>query len=122
MNEQYKKLTKAELRSYGIDLSEAKTESDICLIKFVKQYYPTSASIIEVVVDSEYNDESYDNTLKYVVVYDKNGDELVPLKESREKCREALSNIYLDESNSNECVSSYFIRMNGEIPDLYVKI
>jgi len=57
-------------------------------LRFIKHYYPDTADMVKVFTDNEYNDEGYSVSVRYVKVMDANGDEILPLKETADECRE----------------------------------
>jgi hypothetical protein len=63
------------------------------LLNWVKKYYPfydASVSSAYIMFNSEYNDETYDNTVTTILVFDKNGNEITPTKGNSIKARENL--------------------------------
>jgi hypothetical protein len=81
-------------------------------------------------INSEYNDSTYDNTIKYVIVYDDNGNELPPLKNTAKECRTGWATLPIPGTNvghysggleSDEHLEDVIIRLNNVMPDLYVK-
>lgn len=121
MKSEYKKLTTEELTSYGIKLNDTKISHLLSIYNdfFDKAIVPYKCLLI---VDSEYNDCTYDNKLMKVIFYDKENNELIPLKT---KSREFHTLNYYE----------YDINISGEtreqiedevvllvIPDLYIKV
>jgi len=124
MNEKYKKLTESELKTLGILVTSKNDSKNDQYRTFVKKYYPSNAALIEVVIDSEYNDEGYDVSFQNLLVYDGHGDELVPLKETRDKCRSEMSGLAHDlegDYHSDE-MENFFVRVDPTLPDLYIKV
>lgn len=119
-------MNKNDLDTLGISSQLNKQNSDKYnrYRDFVKKYYPVSAVLAEVIVDSEYNDNTYDNQVQMVVVYDGNGDELVPNKSTAKECRAGMRHLGLpgDKYGSSEPEESFFVSMNPKLPDLYVKV
>lgn len=65
---------------------------------FVKAHYPATAFYAVVKFDSEYNDETYDNRVQCLAVYDTNKEEVLPLKACTDKIMELLSGISCGDS------------------------
>lgn len=86
MAEKYRKLTAAELDALGIKTSNNKKYSPF--IEYAQKYYPNNAYVVLVKYRSEYNDNTYDNSIKYIVVYDTNGEEVTPIKSTASEARE----------------------------------
>ena len=63
---------------------------------FVAKHYPEGAFRVEIEPHSEYNDQTYDNYLQYIAVYDKDGNELHPFdgKKARGAMR-SLGEVFL---------------------------
>lgn len=124
--ENFRKLTDLELDKYGVTRSMSDSSSSLhkSYREFVKTYYPPSAELIEVVVDSEYNDNTYVNNVRMVVVFDKHGDEIVPNKKTAKECRSNMTSIGVGNRSYDtpEPVESFYVHMTPTIPDLYVKI
>jgi hypothetical protein len=84
-----------------------------------------------MVVNSEYNDSTYDNDFQYIIVYDMDGEELPPLKETAKECREHWTVEYLPipntyhghygSSESDEPLDDVVIPLTTEVPELYIK-
>ena len=120
----YRKLTEHELNVLGISRAvvEQKIPSHDQFRKFVKTYYPKEAALTEVILSSEYNDNTYDNRIQMVVVYNGAGDELTPNKDVARECRSQMRNLEMDGNYStNDPMESFFVQMNPKFPDLYVK-
>jgi hypothetical protein len=128
MSEKYRKLTESELKLLGITTPSAayKLHRD-----FAKRYYPSNATTLVLALDSEYNDNTYNNTIKYVVVYDVDGNELPPLKATAKQCRDGWSKLDIPGTSeicgygpheSREEMSDLIIQLTNELPELYVKI
>jgi len=101
-------------------------------IAFASKYYPTEATTMVLHVHSEYNDNTYDNTFNYIVVYDKDCNELPPLKKTAKECRERWNIDYLPIPNTNnidflhtfesdEVMGDVVIPLTSEVPELYIK-
>jgi hypothetical protein len=82
-------------------------------------------------VHSEYNDCTYDNSFQYIIVYDKDGNELPPLKKTAKECREHWTTEYLPIPNthhghyggaeSDEPLDDVVIPLISEVPEFYIK-
>jgi hypothetical protein len=117
----YRKLTTDELKTMGINLAcppEVK--------KWVTKYFPKTANRVQVLLNMEYNDEGYDFRGCTPIVFDAEGNELVPSKGKSIEARNESSNWYSEtlglssSSYDNECVSQLTFYL--EEPELYVKI
>lgn len=83
-----------------------------------------------LVVHSEYNDSTYDNGLQYVLVHDKDGNELPPLKKTARECREGWTNLkipntcvgHYGDNESEEPMEDVVIQLVDELPEFYVKV
>lgn len=97
---------------------------------FAKKYYPPEATTMVMVVNSEYNDSTYDNELSYILVYDMNGDELTPIKVKAKECRENWYTLPIPNTTSGcysnleseEPLEDVVIPLNNEIPEFYIKV
>lgn len=127
MNE-YRKATLEDLAKLGY---VPNTEKYNTHIEFAKKYYPPEATTMVMSIHSEYNDCTYDNSFQYIIVYDKDGNELPPLKKTAKECRERWSTEYLPipntssghygESESDHPVDDVVIQLTIDIPELYIK-
>ena len=122
-NTGYRKITKAELQALGFVFPAEKYKQHVA---FARQYYPGTATSMVMVMNSEYNDQSYENSLQYILVYDKNGDELLPYKDLAKNCRSAWMDLPIpgvDKYNneSNEQLDDIVIPLSVGIPELYIK-
>lgn len=121
----YRKLTEHELELFGISrtFAEQKSSAHDEYREFVKKYYNDTATLAEVVMNSEYNDEDYENSVQMVIVYDGDGDEIVPNKSTARECRNDMSSLGLPsgEYESREAKESFFVQLSPKFPDLYVK-
>ena len=98
---------------------------------FAKKYYPPEATTMVMVVHSEYNDSTYDNSFQYIIVYDKDGNELTPLKKTAKECREnwSIDNLPIPNTShghygafeSDEPLEDVVIPLTSEVPELYIK-
>ena len=126
MNE-YRRATAEDLAKIGYIPNINKYSQHIA---FAKKYYPPEATNMVMVVNSEYNDSTYDNSMKYVIVFDKDGNELPPLKSTAKKCREDWDNLPIPGTNSggysmfetDEHLEDVVIPLNNDIPEFYVKV
>ena len=99
-------------------------------IDFAKKYYPSEAYTMTLVVHSEYNDSSYDNQLQYVIVHDKDGNELPPIKKTAKECRSGWESLTIPGSfsgnygnnESEEPMEDVVILLSEEFPEFYVKV
>lgn len=101
-------------------------------ITFANKYYPTEATTMVIHSHSEYNDNTYDNTFNYIIVYDKDCNELPPLKKTAKECRDRWNTDYLPIPNtkkidflhpneSDEPMGDVVIPLTSEVPELYIK-
>lgn len=124
---EYRKATAEELAKIGYVPNNDKYHNHI---NFAKKYYPVEATTMVLVIDSEYNDSTYDNQLKYVIVYDKDGNELPPLKKTAKECRESwytlpipgVSSGYNSERESEGTMDDVVIPLTNDVPEFYVKV
>ena len=124
---EYRKATAEELAKFiNIkDMSKYKRHID-----FARKYYPSEAYTMTLVVHSEYNDSSYDNQLQYVIVHDKDGNELPPVKKTAKECRAGWANLTIPGSfngnygsnESEEPIEDVVIPLSVEMPEFYVKV
>lgn len=118
---EFRKLTSAELEVFGIVIPTTKYKAHVA---FAKKYYPPEATSLVMCINSEYNDNTYDNNLAYIIVYDKNGNELPPLKTTAKECREKWFDLPVPGmskyGSSEEPVENVSIPL-VELPDLYIK-
>ena len=124
---EYRKATAEELAKFiNIkDMSKYKRHID-----FAKKYYPPEAYTMTLVVHSEYNDSTYDNQLQYVIVHDKDGNELPPIKKTAKECRSGWESLTIPGSfngnygnnESEEPMDDVVILLSEEFPEFYVKV
>lgn len=115
----YRKLTPQELKLLGFVFSTDKYKEHI---DFARQYYPKEATSLVLVINSEYNDSAYNNTIAYVIVYNKQGDELPPLKETAKECRKKWFELSIPGTReSNEHIDDIVISLSNIVPELYIK-
>jgi hypothetical protein len=123
--QKYRLLTEKEMQMLGITLpSKDRNDKYDIYRNFVLKYYPKNSSLIEVMVDSSYNDSTYDNRIYTIVVYDSDGNELVPNKSTARDCREEMRQMNLPYGQYETCEpsESFFVKMDKTVPDLYVKV
>lgn len=121
--EKYRKVTRKELESLGFVFFTDKYKEHIA---FARKYYPKEATSLVLCINSEYNDETYDNRLQYVIAYNKDGNELPPLKETAKECRQKWFELSIPGMGkygyeSQEQIDDIVIPLSDTIPDLYVK-
>jgi hypothetical protein len=124
----YRRATLQDLAKIGY---VPNTEKYYKHMAFAKKYYPPEATTMVMVVHSEYNDSTYDNSFQYIIVYDKDGNELPPLKKTAKECREHWTTEYLPipnthhghygASESEEPLEDVVIPLISEVPELYIK-
>jgi hypothetical protein len=124
----YRRATLQDLAKIGYVPNTQKYSTHIA---FAKKYYPPEATTMVMTVHSEYNDCTYDNSFQYIIVYDKDGNELPPLKKTAKECREHWTTEYLPipnthhghygASESEEPLEDVVIPLISEVPELYIK-
>ena len=124
----YRRATLQDLTKIGYVPNTQKYSTHIA---FAKKYYPPEATTMVITVHSEYNDCTYDNSFQYIIVYDKDGNELPPLKKTAKECREHWTTEYLPipnthhghygASESEEPIDDVVIPLTVDIPELYIK-
>lgn len=119
-----RKLSKPELQKLSKVLTAAFSDTDkhADIAAFVKDHYPQTAVLAQVHIDSEYNDNTYDNRIGYIEVRDRDGVELFP-KNGREASA-AQKNLelpvcYDTPEAVSEPVTVYIAPV--ELPTLYVE-
>jgi hypothetical protein len=113
----FRPLTTEELRTYGIkiDVQEYKN-----IRKHVTDYYPGEAAKILVIVNSEYNDEGYDNKIQSIIVYDNKANIVNPITG---KEVQAIKNLPTDlPYNEYDCNEMEDFVLFLKQPELYIKI
>lgn len=110
----YRKLNLEELKQYGISVGGLEAGR---LKKIYGDYFNGEIKPIKalLVVNSEYNDEGYENQVRRIVFYDKNDNELLPVK-SKSRAFYTLNFDMLE--NSEEPIEDKIVFL--ETPDLYV--
>jgi hypothetical protein len=124
----YRRATLQDLAKIGYVPNTQKYSTHIA---FAKKYYPPEATTMVMTVHSEYNDCTYDNSFQYIIVYDKDGNELPPLKKTAKECREHWTTEYLPIPNthhghyggaeSDEPLDDVVIPLISEVPEFYIK-
>lgn len=118
-NMNYRKLNKSEIKNL---LNTKAEELPAWAAKHLKDYYPAGYSKVVLLVNSEYNDSSYDNSFVGMVVFDTNMNEISPIKgkevEARSKFIENAESPTQYETYEQIENVSYLV---GGLPDLYVK-
>jgi hypothetical protein len=120
----YRKVTRQELEALGFVFPTDKYKEHIA---FARKYYPKEATSLVLAINSEFNDNTYDNRLSYVIAYNKDGNELPPLKETAKECRQKWSELSIPGMGkygyeSMEQIEDIVIPLADSIPDLYIKI
>lgn len=122
----YRKATLEELSAIGYVPNKSKYEKHIA---FAQKYYPPNAATMIISINSVYNDNTYDNSMRYIIVLDKDGNELPPLKATAKKCREewhvlpipgTRAGVY-STFETEEHMDEVVIPLGTEIPEFYVK-
>lgn len=114
----FRKLTKEEIA----ELFHIKHDKNLNICKdFVRKYYPKTVVSFEILVQSEYNDSTYDNRLRYIIAYDKNGNEVPPNKATAKEARQKIEDLYLGDSynETNEALTDITVVFDDI--ELYVK-
>ena len=124
----YRRATLQDLAKLGYVPNTQKYSEHIA---FAKKYYPPEATTMVIVVHSEYNDSTYDNSFQYIIVYDKDGNELTPLKKTAKECREnwSIDNLpipntshgHYGASESDEPLEDVVIPLTIDVPEFYIK-
>lgn len=125
----YRKLSAKDLNvlleKLGFRLTHKDSEALGKIREYIQQYYPEGASSVLVSYNSEYNDNTYDVSVQYVAVYDKDQNELLPLKDKAREARSQWSNIFHCNDGGydgpREPVEDKVWLLNtNALPDLYV--
>ncbi len=130
----YRKLTKKEFDEIVAMHSNDKTVSDVQkkkLLEFIKKNFVGGerANSILLVMNSEYDDCVYNNSISTALIFDTEGNELIPKKGLHLSARQEIMNelyglgyqLNGDGEGTNEPVESATINLVGGVPDLYVK-
>ena len=124
----YRRATLQDLAKLGYVPNTQKYKEHI---EFARKYYPPEATTMVMSIHSEYNDCTYDNSFQYVIVYDKDGNELPPLKKTAKECRANwnIDNLPIPNTRdgdygsaeSDEPLDDVVIPLTTEVPELYIK-
>lgn len=126
----YRKLTESEIKEIVLSLvgffdkvSENKYSE---IVKHIKKYYPAEACFGILTVQSEYNDNWYNNTPQYLAVYNAKKEEILPIAVTAKQCRKEWPNFEIhgdregnETSEPMEDIVVYVSR--PELPTLYIK-
>ena len=118
---EYRQLSEQELKLMGINLG-----CPTKLKTWVKKYYHTSANKILVILNLEYNDSSYDYRGCTILVFDNDGNELIPAKGNSIEARIAINNFYASDFGLSDEIydlpeqSQLIYYLNT--PELFVKV
>lgn len=120
---EFRKVTRAELEALGFVFPTDKYKEHIA---FARKYYPKEATSLVLVINSAYNDNTYDNRLQYVIAYNKDGNELPPLKETAKECRQKWFELSIPGMGkygyeSQEQIDDIVIPLLDSVPELYIK-
>lgn len=120
---EFRKVTRAELEALGFVFPTDKYKEHIA---FARKYYPKEATSLVLAINSEYNDNTYDNRLQYVIAYNKDGNELPPLKETAKECRQKWFELSIPGMGkygyeSQEQIDDIVIPLLDSVPELYIK-
>lgn len=126
MEQKYRRVTAEELARIGYVPNKTKYNEHIA---FANKYYPPEAHTMTLVINSEYNDSTYDNRLKYVIVHDQDGNEVPPIKKTARECRDKWEDLSIPGSynghystfESNEEMDDVVIILSDKLPEFYVK-
>ena len=123
----YRKLNENELKSLKDVLiayfKEGQSyQNDESVKEFVKKYYPTSAAYCTIQYNSEYNDSTWDNVIQTIVVFDKEGNEVTPIKGKELEARKTAARLSCVEE-SDEMLEDKTINIKQpRMPDVYVPL
>jgi hypothetical protein len=111
----YRKLLPDEVKN----LMNTKTEGIPKWVnEHLKEYYPSGFSKVTIIIDSDYNDEGYNNSVVGLVVFNEMGYEISPKKGKEVEARKAfLGHEHYETSYEPMENESYIV---GGLPDLYV--
>jgi hypothetical protein len=125
MQTNYRKLTGPELEALRCSLNSnsGKTNKHEAEYRqFVRANYPGNAALVQFHINSEYNDNTYDNTVQYVEVRDANGSIVNPIDTAA--AVKAMRNLSCPiEYETQEQVDEPVVicASNMKVPDIYVK-
>lgn len=114
----FHKLSDQELLAYGIRKKELPLEVE----KYLQKYYPNWARTI-FIFNAEYNDEYYNHSTSSAIVFDKNGNEIVPKSEFSVSARKEIPTAHafgLTDQEQSEATEE-IVYYKDSLPDLYVK-
>lgn len=125
MTDQYRKLNEDELRSVYNQLAghyTAPTGLKREIEAHVRKYYPDTVCSASLTVNSAYNDQTYDNTAGALVVYNKEGVEIVPLPETARESRGLWSSFEVPDETSEQIEGDIVVHLATQpLPALYIK-
>lgn len=117
----YRKLTEEELKKYGFSRKNNQIVSE-----YVRKYYPQEAASALVMATSEYNDSTYDVHGVTIIVFDKNQNELTPLKDCSISARKDMPCPYQIYPNNSDYdgyterdLEDFVVFL--DVPELYIK-
>lgn len=121
----YKKLSETELKELYVNLQGyfGVIQKHSKLVSIVNKYFPDAQSIL-IEVDSEYNDETYDNSVRSVWVYGAKDIEIPLSRSNRELFNEEIQRLpyNLVPENTNDPIDvSIVIYVNKTLPEIYIK-
>lgn len=120
----YKKLSTDELKELYRNLQGYfRDNQNTELINLVDKYFDNASSVL-VVVDSEYNDNTYDNHFSGVVyVYDSKDLEIPLTREDREAFSTELRGVNLNiPYETNDQMEDFVVYVNKKLPEVYIKV
>lgn len=119
----YRKLSKTELKVLYGNLRavfDSEKEEYVQIKNLVIRYFKNAHSII-VNINSEYNDNDYDNRIAGVFVYDENDVECGLTREQRESFNDEFSQIDTYINTSEEELDDVVLYVSDKMPDIYIK-
>ena len=121
----YRKLTKQEAEQLLQKLATSKNppRNHGQYAAYAAKYYPPEIESFLVSYNSEYNDEYYTGAVAYVVAYDKDGNELPPLKGTAKEARDQWRDLFcLNQDQFDDEIADKVIFLKAPtIPDFYVQ-
>lgn len=135
----YRKATKQEIDKIYINLKhyyskKANPPEYEKYVKHIKEYYPKNAHKANISLNSEYDDSDYNYTLSYLVVFDKEENELVPITGKSIEARAEFSKLGIPDyedldnkrlmqlGNAPLSLSIYLEEdVNSKLPEIYIK-
>lgn len=123
--DKYRKLTKAEIEDITSVMKSSKRFSEKQkqeLKQYIDKYYPNdniAAAVFQF--SNEYNDQGYEHKTQYLMVIDREGNEVYPIQRTAREARRLWDTfIYIDETEHElDDETVYFTEV---IPELYVKV